>query len=300
MDQTYPNLEVVIVDDGSTDGTDRFWARHSFGFWGGKCLKYYRQDNAGASAARNRGLAQASGKYLQFLDSDDVLFKSKIALQVAVMEEPKAAQAEGCACFGQLGISTEDQTSITRIGVYCRTPHEYLCYLSSRLVHGMQTSAPLWRRSFLTSRPGWRTDINLGDDLEYYIRLLAQCSEMKFVDKELFFVRDHRGPRLSDHTNRYARTLSAIQTRVSIFEVLLTSGHWDEKVQVNFLGAMRPIYANLLTCGTSDDIQRLEAWLLKCSRIPLHRQFFPALIILRRFVGTSTILAAHRLVMATR
>jgi glycosyltransferase involved in cell wall biosynthesis len=297
--QTYGNIEVLVVDDGSTDGTDEFVAQQSTGPRVGRNIKYHRQANAGAPAARNRGLALATGDYVQFLDSDDILFKEKIALQVTVLEHPDNAQAEGCTCYGRIGTSVEDSAANRRIGVHCQTPEEYLQRLSSRIVHGMPTLASLWRRSFLASRSGWRTDIDLGDDLEYHIRLLAQAKEIKFVEQELFFVREHPGLRLSDAFKNRARTLSAIRARMAIFETLRTSGHWDAQTQENFLGAMRTIYANLLNCGTAEDIQRLETWVLECSRSPARRLFFPLVIALRRTVGKHAILAAHRLVIET-
>lgn len=66
--QTYQNLEVIIIDDGSTDGSPsicRQFVKRDGRF------RYIRQENAGQSAARNRGMGEASGKYLAFIDSDD-------------------------------------------------------------------------------------------------------------------------------------------------------------------------------------------------------------------------------------
>lgn len=66
--QTYPNLEFIIVDDGSTDNTPKIYknyAKHD------KRFKIIRQDNSGPANARNNGLAHASGEYIHFHDSDD-------------------------------------------------------------------------------------------------------------------------------------------------------------------------------------------------------------------------------------
>lgn len=298
--QTYKNIEVIIVDDGSTDGTDASVRELLGGTWQRRKVRCHRQQNSGASAARNRGLSLAAGKYVQFLDSDDLLFREKISLQAEVLERPGNLRVEACSCYGQFGVAGGEDARNTRIGIFCQTPREYVERLSSRIVHGMQTSAPLWRKSFLAGHPGWRTDIDLGDDLEYHIRLLAKATEIKFVEQELFLVREHRGPRLSDNFKNCARTLSAIRARMAIFETLQISGNWDAQTQQNFLGAMRMIYANLLDCGTAEDIRRLETWLLQCARTPVHRLFFPVLIALRRTVGKHAILAAHRLVMVTR
>lgn len=78
--QTYTNLELIVVDDGSTDATPALLATY------GKALISLRQENRGPAAARNAGIRAASHSLLAFLDSDDQFAKNKLALQVAAME----------------------------------------------------------------------------------------------------------------------------------------------------------------------------------------------------------------------
>jgi GT2 family glycosyltransferase len=302
--QTYPNIEIIIVDDGSTDGTremvegrlSEVGGRKSEESreWVGRNIRYEYQANAGASAARNRGLELANGNYVQFLDSDDLLFREKISRQAAVLEQSDNVDMAGCSCYGQLGVASGEGARNTRIGIYCRTPREYVERLSSRLVHGMQTSAPLWRKSFLAGQAGWRTNISLGDDLEYHIRLLAAAKGMVFVEQELFWVREHTGPRLSDFIKGREKVLSLFRTRQAIYETLTKAGLWNGSTQKNFLGAMRTIYASVLALGTDGDIREMECFILGIARHP-HRRFqLPGLIAARRFLGKKTLLKAHR------
>lgn len=82
LNQTYTDLELIVVDDGSTDNTREVLSRIS-----DKRLKYVYQENAGACVARNHGIKLAKGSYIAFHDSDDIWHLDKLEKQMAVFDE---------------------------------------------------------------------------------------------------------------------------------------------------------------------------------------------------------------------
>lgn len=297
LDQTWPDIEILIVDDGSTDGTENFVREQLGGPWGGK-VQYLKQENSGASAARNKGLELAKGEYIQFLDSDDLLFENKIALQIAQLETE--LKPEGCSCFGRFGCSPQDMNATNRIGARCSTPQDYMRKLCSGEVLVMGTPAPLWRGSFLKGRPGWRTDISHGDDLEYHLRLLADAKTMAFVEEDLYFVREHDGGRLSDSVKQYPCMQSAIQTHQIVVETVRRAGVWDAPMQRGILRIARTLYSSILECGTAEDIREYEDWVLGLVRDSEYKSHLASLIFCRRLFGGRFLLMAHRILSGVR
>ncbi len=78
--QTWINKEIIIVDDGSTDNSLNIARKFS-----NKAIRVFHQENKGASAARNKGLTEAKGEFIQFLDADDLLSANKITDQLTLL-----------------------------------------------------------------------------------------------------------------------------------------------------------------------------------------------------------------------
>ena len=93
--QTYQNLEILLIDDGSTDGSlvrCQEWSRKD------TRILVHPQENAGASAARNKGIELASGKYLMFIDGDDWIEKNMLEV---LYQEAEKYQADAACCILQ-------------------------------------------------------------------------------------------------------------------------------------------------------------------------------------------------------
>lgn len=294
LSQNFSEIEILIIDDGSTDSTEEIIKKYIKEDWRHHQIFYFKQENSGASAARNKGIELAHGEYIQFLDSDDLLHPDKTKMQENYLIENM--DADGCSCFGLLGKSFESKDT-QLIGIFCSSPDEYIQQLSGRTVHCMQTSAPLWRSSFLKSQEGWRTDISLGDDLEYHIRLLCNAKKIGFVNKPLFLVREHEGERLSVVNQDKQKIQSSILTKQIIYQTLLKHGKWQANVQKAFLGSLKTNYANALTLYDPKEIKEFEKWIWQIAINPKYTLFFPLIIFIRSILGAKTIAKIHQLLI---
>ena len=118
--QTYTDWELIIVDDCSTDNTDEVIAE----YLGDKRIRYIKNErNSGAAVSRNRALREATGKWIAFLDSDDLWLPEKLEKQIAFMKENGYAfsyteYSEIDESSAPLGVSVTGPKRISKTGMY--------------------------------------------------------------------------------------------------------------------------------------------------------------------------------------
>lgn len=192
--QTYRPIEMLVVDDGSTDDTRevvRQWRRHHRGDRRFR-LRYFRQENRGAPAARNLGLIESRGEFIQFLDSDDVLHCKKLRRQVARFTTDETADFvySGHALF----IASPDQDAevypVRRVvGEFADcVPHAFPWNVESGLYA---------RHTCRRVRP-WDETLKCWQDLVYHLRVALTGPQVRFVPGALSFAREHAGGRIAD------------------------------------------------------------------------------------------------------
>lgn len=193
--QAYQNVEVIVIDDGSTDGSLR--VIRSFG----SSLRWESGPNRGACAARNRGVELAHGEYIQFLDADDILFPDKIERQIRL-----ALQDPRWIVYCDHVASLLDQPGvIERRSMPVRDADPLIMVLMHRT---LQTSGPLYRRDWLTAVGGFRHGLRASQEFDLNLRvalsLSRQGGRFVHVPETLFEVRRRRNSISSDTAKAFA------------------------------------------------------------------------------------------------
>lgn len=163
--QTRPVEEIIVVDDGSTDGTDEYLADRY-----GKRILYVRQDNAGVSAARNRGLAMARGLYLALLDSDDEWLPEKTELQVAFLESRPDIGLVLCNVYRM----NPDGSQIDVFDRRRQIPEDGQALRWVLRDPALAPLSVLMRREVYEDVGGFDEGLRTAEDLEFHLRVAAR------------------------------------------------------------------------------------------------------------------------------
>ena len=239
--QTYRPVEIILVDDGSTDETPNVLA-DLFRRWP-DMVKVVRQANAGPGPARQRGLELASGEFVQFLDSDDLLLPEKFSYQVAAL----VANPDAQICYGRSYEENYAKRPLRREGPMRLTGrfHQHLVPLLL-VERWWTTSSPLYRRSFLQRIGPWRAWLN-EEDWEYDARAGATGARLCWVNEDVSVRRIHLAP-----------------------EHLSTGGTEDPRKLLDRAAARQSIYLSAIAAGM--DIRKPEMAHFARSAFLLSRQ----------------------------
>lgn len=175
LDQTWVNKEIVIVDDGSKDGTLNLARTFE-----SDIVRVFTQKNQGAAATRNKAFSLSKGNYIQWLDADDLLAPDKIALQMEALDESPNPRMLLSGEWGSF-MHRPSRARFFPTGLWRNVSKAE--WLISKMEENafMQTASWLVSRELTEAAGPWDTRLLGDDDGEYFCRVLLASDGVRFV-----------------------------------------------------------------------------------------------------------------------
>ena len=196
LGQSYPTIQVVVVNDGSDDDTEAVAA------WYAGRITYVFKPNGGLSSARNAGILAAEGDYLHFLDADDLLHPEAIASLVEAMDGK-------CRRFCIIGYQNFERDIDPDPAAGYLVPASFGCFPRLIQYNGFPVHSVLCRRDMVTTAEGFDENLRSCEDWDLWIRLVFDGAEPVTVQ------------RVGAYYRRYANSMSnnrliMLQTRTEV------------------------------------------------------------------------------------
>lgn len=223
LDQSYSNLEILIVDDGSTDETAQELKRYS----GHPSIKYLYQSNQGPGAARNNGMKSSTGDYICFLDSDDALEPGSLKCRADVL----SANDDLMMVFSDYTIQHSEESCVRNYlrhnrfleffaGAITSNAGDVISFNDDFIDFFFQFSPyPIWtgtvmlKKQLVESIGVFRTDVQICEDVDYWVRIAGSC-KIAYVQKTTAIYNHHRSELTTNNSERYHK--GTIKTLLSI------------------------------------------------------------------------------------
>ncbi|WP_080846146.1 glycosyltransferase family 2 protein [Cytobacillus gottheilii] len=198
LNQTYQNIEVVVVDDGSVRHVEKIipYLDH---------IKYFRKENGGTATALNQGIAAASGSYVAWLSSDDYFVPEKIEKQLAFMLERNAK-----ASFTNYDCVNEHNQVLTQFtGMrFQNTKQVAESYLKYNTINGCTV---LVDRNELITFGCFNPAFRYTHDYEMWIKMLSYGVEFHYLDENLTKYRQHQDSGTMKHQDQMLAEMKVIE-----------------------------------------------------------------------------------------
>lgn len=201
LQQSYKDIEIIVVDDGSTDNTKEVLKNYASG------IKYIYQENGGPAKARNTGIKNAIGEYIAFLDSDDLWAESKLELQIHFMENnPNVGLV-----FSDM-INFHDDTKHEAIYLSYTNHHDNFkarhliisdCFIKLLGTNFIPTPSVVVRKKCFDSSGLFNEELTVAEDVDMWLRI-ALSFEIGYISQP-FVKRRLHGQNLTSNIEPFLR-----------------------------------------------------------------------------------------------
>lgn len=246
--QSYQDIEILLIVDGPPDKSGELAERLA---GEDDRIRVINQKNQGVSAARNKGLEEAKGAYIRFLDSDDYVKEDSISVLVEAMEREQTDLV--VAGFHHLYFGRTIEKLPEKEGTFqVKENREYILKLYKDGYFNMPWNK-LFKREII--KTGFPNDLNLGEDLLFNLEYLKECSSFSIVRKPVCeFIQDDRGTTLSTKKRKDKLEIALMlyertgQTLEELFGDRETGWVLENKLIVEFLDDLEQLaFADSMT-----------------------------------------------------
>lgn len=220
LNQSYSNIEIIVVDDGSTDDSREVIATYR------QNIKFVLKENGGQASALNRGFAESSGEILCFLDADDIFELKKVEIAVDRFKSYSEANwlFHSLLFFDELNSSIDSEPSVDLSGVYDLRPHIKKGKLDGVLPFNLSiaTSGMCFKRSFLGSILPMPEAIKITSD--DYLKYISLGKSLGIIElRNLSLQRIHSDNAYTKRTDR-----KSIKTKTQILTAYYIKENFPE------------------------------------------------------------------------
>jgi glycosyltransferase involved in cell wall biosynthesis len=243
LGQDFEDFELIVVDDGSTDGTAEEIKRY-----GGRIRLLQHSENRGVSAARNKGILHAKGKYIAFLDSDDLWVKGKLKIQVAFLDEnPHYPLCYTDEIWIRRGRRVNPKIKHSKYSGWIFEKCLPLCTISP--------SSAVMRKTLFSKVGFFDEALPVCEDYDFWLRVSARFP-IFFINKKLIVKRGGHSDQLSQ------RSWGNDRYRVIALEKLLSEPHITSDERKMILDEMKRkcgiLYKGFLKRGNEMEARQYE------------------------------------------
>lgn len=222
INQTYQNLEIILVDDGSTDSSVLICKEYQEK---DNRIKLYTKENGGVSSARNLGIKNATGKYLCFCDSDDYYSNEAVSIMANTMNETNA----DLCCFGRYGGAFENKYISKK-----DNPYDLLHYLIS--VGSYNGISKLFKTDIIKQyNLLFDESFEIAEDTLWLREYILHSNDICLRTDKIYFVHERNGSLTRTKKKIYSKHSYYFERKLEVLKQITEKLIISEKEKENFL-----------------------------------------------------------------